>query len=90
MSTAKQRLKSLITERETLYNNFSGNLSELHKQLGALIYKHAESYLDLLTPYYIDKDTKDKTLEKLQAFLNKHVKSLQQAALLWENGQLTL
>lgn len=90
MSTAKQRLKSLITERETLYNNFSGNISELHKQLGALIYKHAESYLDILTPYYIDKDTKDKTLEKLQAFLNKHVKSLQQAALLWENGQLTL
>ncbi|MCD8137645.1 MAG: hypothetical protein LUH01_17515 [Parabacteroides gordonii] len=89
-NVATQRLKNFIAEREILYDNFRGNKDELHKQLGALIYKHAESYLDYLTPGYIDANTRDMTLKRLQDFLNKHVKSLQQAALLWENGQLSL
>lgn len=90
LSVATQRLKTFIAEREILYDNYKGNKGELHRQLGTLIYKHAESYLNFLTPGYIDADTRDTTLQRLRYFLNEHVNSLQRAALLWENGQLSL
>lgn len=89
-SVAIQRMQAFITEREKLYENFHGVKKDLHRQLGALIYEHSESYLKFLTPGYIDEKTRDVTLQKLKDFLNKHVKSLNNAVLLWEKGQLPL